>query len=130
MRKPITWALLLALVLLAAACGGSDSPGTDGTGEPTDTEEPCVDQTGQDLMKIEMGDNFFEPECLIVLATQPISIENTGTALHNFQLPGTQVDVDVSPGEPFNGEGNAVAPGEYEMVCKYHPEMTGTLTAQ
>ncbi len=129
MRKTL-YMLFALLMLTAAACGGSDTPGTNGTDEPTETQEPCVDQTDQDLIQIEMGDNFFEPECLIVLASQPISVENTGTALHNFQLPGTQVDVDVSPGEPFNGEGNAVAPGEYEMVCKYHPEMTGTLTAQ
>jgi len=139
MRKSI-YALLALLMLVAAACGDSGTtsqsptpsiPATDDpspTEEPTETEEPCVDQTDQDLIEIEMGELFFDPECLIVNASQPISVENTGEILHNFQIPGTQVDVDVEPGKTFNGEGNFVEPGEYSIRCKYHSSMLGTIT--
>ena len=138
--------LLVLLALFGAACGGDDggddptiaSPtGTTETPEPTDeptaTSEPtdeCEDQTGEDQIELDMQDNFFEPDCLVVLASQPINIENQGAALHSFTIDGTQVDVDVQPDSEFNGEGNAVAPGEYEFRCKYHPGMEGTLTAE
>ena len=148
MRKPLL--ILLALVaLLGAACGEddptvegptttaaepTDEPTDDPTDEPTETDEPCEDQTGDDQIELTMDDSEFDPTCLSVLASQTIHIVNQGEQVHSFTIDGTQVDIDVQPGDEFGGEGNAVSPGEYTFYCKYHgaPDgtgMAGTMTA-
>jgi plastocyanin len=133
LRRPLL--ILLALVaLLGAACGdsggtGDGTPTATGPTTPSPTAEPtddCVDQTGDDQISLTMLDNAFDPVCLQVLASQPIQIENTGANVHSFTIDDTQVDVDVQPGQPFGGEGNAVAPGTYTFYCKYHGSPNGT----
>lgn len=130
------WLTLVVLLLLGAACGGGDdptvpsSPTATGTTEPTETEEACEDQTGDEQIELEMKDNVFEPECLTVRGSQPIHIENNGAALHSFTIAGTQVDVDVQPGEEGNFEAADLEPGNYLFRCKYHPPMTGSITVE
>ena len=147
MRK-LAFALVLVMTLGSAACGGdgeepAEETGATGaaettgptaatgtTGEPTGAE--CVDLTGTETFTIVMGDDFFEPACFTASAAQGITIVNEGVSIHNFQMVGTMVDVDVAAGETFNGEPitGVVEPGDYELICEYHETlgMVGEVT--
>jgi plastocyanin len=59
-------------------------------------------------------------------------ITNNGPALHNFSIEGTPVDVDTQPGQtlPLSPPATPLAPGTYNVFCKYHKAlgMVATLT--
>jgi plastocyanin len=133
MRKAIV--LFGTLALLTAACGGDDEEpttpdpatvGTAATGATAatgTTGDECADLTGEgDVFTIVMVDNAFEPACFTAGAEQGITVVNEGSAIHNFTMVGTQVDVDVQPGAEFNGDpvAGVVAPGTYELICNLH----------
>ena len=139
---------MLVLTLGLAACGGDGDDPADDTGatgstaatgptaatgataEPTGPE--CVDLTGTETFTIVMGDDFFEPACFTASAAQGITVVNEGVSIHNFQMVGTEVNVDVAAGETFNGEPitGVVEPGVYELICTYHETlgMVGEVT--
>jgi plastocyanin len=119
-------ALALAVVLVsAAACGGDDG----GTEDPA---EECVDLTTQgDSFTVTMSGLEFVPACFTASASQRLTLVNEDGALHSFTIEGTAIDVDIAGGEtldlsPVSGQ---VAPGKYELICKYHlPSMSGSVT--
>ena len=82
-------------------------------------------------MAVSMVDNSFEPATLTASVTQAIELSNDGSALHNFTIEGTPVDVDVQPGESqtLDPPGDAIAPGSYRFFCEYHESagMEGTI---
>jgi plastocyanin len=99
------------------------------TSPPPTTPANCVDQTGQALFQLVMQNTSFSPSCVIAKSSQSIKIENKDGILHNFSIPGTVIDVDVQPGQTFNGESAGLAPGTYPFFCKYHKSlgMAGTV---
>ena len=137
-----TLAIVLGTVfaLTAAACGGdggedAQEPGATGvTGgtAPTGDGSNCVDLTGEGVaFTIRLEKNEFIPSCFTASASQGITIVNADTALHNFTIQDTPIDVDIPPGDEFNGEPitGVVDPGRYVLVCKYHlPGMVGEIT--
>ncbi|MBI4261649.1 MAG: cupredoxin domain-containing protein [Actinobacteria bacterium] len=112
--------LALALVALGApACGGGDGNG-DGGGASGPVE-------------IVLVDNAFQPTAITAAAGQEVVLSNEGQALHNLTIEGTDVDVDVSAGATETEDVlEGLAPGSYDIVCKYHVAegMTGTLTIE
>jgi plastocyanin len=140
----------LAFLLLAlAACTGDEpttapSPTPEATIEPTSEptkdppEEPapgsCSDETvsGSPEVTITATDNTFSPDCVIVLAGQGLELLNDGANLHNFSVDGTDVSLDIPPGEATRTEaiGGAVPAGSYEFFCSYHRSagMDGEIT--
>jgi plastocyanin len=78
------------------------------------------------------ADFSFTPSAIVVSTSQGLSIKNLGPSLHNFSIPGTQVDLDVQSGQSSNTEaiGQVVNPGTHEFFCKYHKSrgMVGTIT--
>ncbi|MEX2203424.1 MAG: hypothetical protein WD965_05000 [Actinomycetota bacterium] len=143
MRKlPIVLGAVLAMT--ATACGGdggqdADGPGvtgatgaTGGTEGTAPTGANCVDLTGEGVaFTIRLEKNEFVPNCFTASASQGITIVNADAILHNFTLQGTSIDVDIPPGDEFNGEpiAGVVDPGLYVLVCKYHlPGMVGEIT--
>lgn len=99
------WSVVLSAAAILVGCGGNG-----GAGDLT------------------MQDNAFLPESLTVSAGS-ISIANDGTALHNFSIDGQGIDTDVQPGQTETVDLSLDA-GGYPFECKYHPEMTGTLTIE
>jgi plastocyanin len=106
--------VLAAVALLAAACGGDDGgDGGNGGGETTDS--------------ITMVDNEFEPSSFTASSTS-LTLTNDGQALHSFTVSDGGVDQDVQPGEDASVDLSGLDAGSYDFMCKYHPEMTGSMT--
>jgi plastocyanin len=101
-----------AVALLGAACGG-DGGGNGGDGGTTDS--------------VTMVDNEFQPSSFTAGSTT-ISVTNDGQALHSFTLADGGIDQDVQAGESADIDLSGLDAGSYDLICKYHPEMTGSLT--
>jgi plastocyanin len=123
--KRYLFALVAATALTLAACGGDDGGRGNGNGGKPATE--CADLSADDPFTVRMVDNAFEPSCFTARSEATITVINEGALPHTFTIPGTQVDVTVQPGETFNGESAGLAPGNYDLLCTLHPEMTGTI---
>ena len=145
MRKALL--LTLGTAFLLAACRGQENPAIStpaSTSLPTTTSPSaspsvppnCIDQSQTEFVPfgLSLKDFFFAPPCLIVRNTQNVTLKNEGTTLHNWSIEGTQVDIDVEPGQVQNLEaiGGALAPGTYEFFCKYHRArgMRGTIVVK
>ncbi|MGH2653823.1 MAG: cupredoxin domain-containing protein [Actinomycetota bacterium] len=102
---------IAAVALLGAACGG-DGNGGDGGGT-TDS--------------VTMVDNEFQPSSFTAGSTT-ISVTNDGQALHSFTIADGDIDQDVQAGESAEVDLSGLDAGSYDLSCKYHPEMTGSLT--
>jgi plastocyanin len=140
--KKLTFVLGIALALTAAACGGDDedqaappettgATGTTATGATGATGDDCVDLTGEGTtFTIAMSKTEFVPECFTASASQGITIVNEDPLAHTFTIEGTMIDVQVNAGDEFQGEpiSGVVAPGTYELICRFHPFMTGEVT--
>jgi plastocyanin len=98
---------LSAVALLGAACGGG--------GETTDA--------------VTMVDNEFQPS-EFTAASDTLSVTNEGQALHNLTVAEGGIDQDVQPGESADVDLSGVQAGTYDLSCKYHPEMIGSITIQ
>ena len=108
----------LALVAtLGAACGGGGETGGETEGGAAAPGE------------VFMVDNAFEPAEITAAAGDSLTVENTGQAPHTFTVEGEEIDEEVEPGAETEVTIDLEA-GEYPVVCKFHPEMTGTLTVQ
>jgi plastocyanin len=102
---------IAAVALLGAACGG-DGNGGDGGGT-TDS--------------VTMVDNEFQPSSFTAASTT-ISVTNDGQALHSFTIADGDIDQDVQAGESAEVDLSGLEAGTYDLICKYHPEMTGSVT--
>jgi plastocyanin len=140
MRKPLI-VLGTVLALTLSACGGDGGQDPEGSGVTAATGSTratgatganCVDLTGEGVaFTIRLEKNRFVPSCFTASASQGITIVNADTALHNFTIQGTPIDVDIPPGDEFNGDPitGVVDPGVYVLECKYHlPGMVGEIT--
>jgi plastocyanin len=141
---------LIVLALLLAACAeepvtsppASESPTPEATfaptGESPSPETPpdgeCVDATasGRPEVTIRLLDDQFAPACLTVLGGQGLKLANRGAKVHNFSVEGSNVDIDVPPGETVRTEAiaGAVESGTHTFFCEYHRSrgMEGQIT--
>ena len=112
---------LFAITLLAAACGGDNNtpPAGDG-GSPS---ESAGSGGGADLTIVDFG---FSPTELSVTEGQTISINNTGDVSHTFTTDDGAIDQTISPGETVDVALTGVTTGGFH--CRFHSQMTGTLT--
>jgi len=121
--------LILVLGVLLTVAGTACSNGGGGAADPS---ARCVDLTAEgDTFTVRMADNGFVPSCFTASTSQAIRVVNEDGGLHSFTLEGTPIDVDIAGHETFEGEPvtGVVAPGTYQLICKYHlPGMTGEVT--
>jgi len=111
---------LFALTLLAAACGGDNTPPAGNGGSPS---ESASSGGGADLTIVDFA---FSPTELSVTEGQTISINNTGDVAHTFTTDDGVIDQTISPGETVDVTLTGVASGGFH--CRFHSQMTGTLT--
>ena len=136
-------ALLLALCALAlplAGCGGDDDDDGGGNGGATTSQQDTApagggaeDPGGEgQVVKVEIGDNFFEPKDAKVKAGATVEWTNEGNLPHTVTKedgPGGEFDSgNVEPGGKF--EETFDSPGKIAYVCEIHPGQSGTLTVE
>ena len=111
---------LFALTLLAAACGGDDTPPAGDGGSPS---ESVSSGGGADITIVDFA---FSPTELSVTEGQTISISNTGDVSHTFTTDDGAIDQTISAGETVDVTLTGVTSGGFH--CRFHSQMTGTLT--
>lgn len=122
--------ILAATAMLAAACGGDDDDAD--TGGATATPTNAASATGDAVEPLEVtvtAENFSFDTAEISAKTGQlvnITLKNDGSAPHSFTVGSTDV-ADVDGGEEGTGTFMA-SEGTAEFHCKYHSEMTGTIT--
>ena len=125
-RVAVPFALATA-AFLGAACGGGGEespPAAQGT-------SPAETGNNAGATELVMRDNEFVPSDFTIQAGSEITLRNEGQAPHNLTVQGQNVDYDVQAGESET-ESLELAPGTYDIVCKFHEAagMTGTLTVE
>jgi plastocyanin len=114
------------LSLLASACGGGEEPGPqDGgaNGEETPTENGGGG--GADLTIVSFA---FSPADLTVSEGDTITVSNIADTSHTFTTDDGVVDQTISPGEEVEVSLEGVSSGGFH--CRFHSQMTGTLTVE
>jgi plastocyanin len=116
-------AVLFALTLLASACGGDEDDG-GGNGGGNGEESPAEDGGGgADLTIVDFG---FSPTELSVTEGQVITVSNIGETSHTFTTEDDAIDEEIGPGETVEVTMTGVSSGGF--LCRFHPQMVGTLT--
>lgn len=123
-------ALLAAVALVGAGCGGDD----EGTGDTTTTETTTTETTETETtpagtalkgsvgpgFEISMTTDDGEPLGTLGAGSYELEIEDLAS-IHNFHLTGTAVDISTDVGE--EGTQNVTVelqPGTYTFVCDPH----------
>jgi plastocyanin len=142
-RRTATLSLVLATVALVACNDlpevGDDEPETAPTataGFQQDIDETCAEVSAPEgaPAPVTMMDNFFEPPCIAVSSEQGVALTNAGNQDHNFTIQGTDLSVDVEPGEDEETDevGDEVGAGTYKFFCRFHEDagMVGTIVVE
>jgi plastocyanin len=106
----------------AQASASSTGSGTITVGSDTANNHGSEDFTGKSTESLEADDFYFSPTVLKGSPGQKlkITIENEGTALHNFSQPQQGVDQDIQPGAKQTVSITFPQSGFLEFFCKYH----------
>jgi plastocyanin len=133
---------ILAIGLVAAACGDDDEEESTATrtpsGSPAATATPAAGATQIEIVAAALG---FNKGSLEATAGQPftITLDNQDDVSHTFQIyteeGGDEIagvePSTVSPGSTGTLTTTIAEPGEYYFQCDFHPEqMNGTLTVK
>jgi plastocyanin len=146
---------LVALGLIAAACGGDDTsatpPAATGTGPattstpsttPSATESPSGSPSAADAFEVEAEDLSFSVDSLTVAAGSQVEIDfkNRDDGIpHNFAVyESADATEALFSGETVTGSADTIytfqapsEPGSYQFRCEVHPtQMTGDLVVQ
>ena len=140
-------AMVFALGLVAAACGGGNDETPGGGASPTESEaeggtitingdtannKGTKDVSG-DETEVEMDDFYFEPTIIKAEPGSEFKVElfNESNNLHNFSVDDQDIDQDVAAGENFDVMVTVPDSGQLEFYCKYHKAqgMVGALEA-
>jgi plastocyanin len=113
LRSARVWLVLLAVVLVASACGeeepslsaGSEPGGEEGgsvtiAGQEA-TSHGSEDVSGMDSIQLELDDFYFEPTVLEGEAGQALTVTmfNEGDAPHTFTIDELDIDQELQPGD-------------------------------
>ena len=123
MRRRTPACVLVAAAAVMAACGGDDGAGPSSEPVPDDPDAVVV-----------ADDMAFDPDRVRVPAGEPVTIviDNQDEGVnHNIHVEGAPEPNRTPLRRGVSQQALAVTlePGEYELVCDIHPNMTGALTA-
>ncbi len=136
-RLTFVFALLGAIALVAAGCGGDDE-GSGGGGATTTGAAAAATTTtgaaaggGEQEIKLVAKDITWDTDSLELQAgtEYTVEVDNQDSVEHNFTFAEGNANKDVEGGEDTTVAFTAPAAGSYEFHCKYHPAaMKGTVT--
>jgi plastocyanin len=117
--------LLVALTLVAAACGGDEEGASTTVGGQKTNDHGSQDVAGESELDLELDDFYFEPTVLTGNAgeTLKLDLENEGDTEHNFSLTDQGIDQDVEAGEKAEVSVTFPDSGTLVFFCKYHQDM-------
>jgi YVTN family beta-propeller protein len=132
-----------APALLPALAPTSAPTGPAATAEPearsitlgtlTFSDHGTKDVKGQGELDLEADDYYFAPTFLRGAPgpTLPLEIENESGTLHNFTIPGQNIDKDIPPKAKVKVEVTIPPSGAVHFWCKFHTAlgMNGELLA-
>lgn len=130
-RVMIAIAIGGSLVLAACSNSSTTTTTTAPTVAETTTEAPATagDGVGATEDATVTASNFaFSPSELSIDAGTDITFTNDDTTAHTFTVDDTDVDVEVQPGESASVPTGELDSGDYSFHCRFHSQMTGTLT--
>ena len=128
---------LAALLLLGAACGsdGGTGGGPYGGGGASPTTGGGAAGGGEDdggggqaAATVQVNNFLFAPSNIEVAAGSEIEVKNgNANTPHTFTVEGTDIDLELSPTDSEDVTID-VDPGSYDVICRFHGQMTATLT--
>jgi len=135
---------LVALLLLGAACGsdsggaggpyggGGASPTTGGGAAGGDGDDGGGGEDdgggGSAAVTVQVNNFLFAPSNIEVAAGSEIEVKNgNANTPHTFTVEGTDIDLELSPMDSEDVTID-VDPGSYDVICRFHGQMTATLT--
>lgn len=109
----------IALAGLLAACAGSPEPSGNVTNGPASA----------DAIKIEAGDNVFEPATLKAKSGDELVLEitNKGERAHDFVIESPKVSTGILAPGAVSTATFTISKGPIEYVCTLHRGMEGTI---
>lgn len=133
---------LAALLLLGAACGSDDGAGgpyggggaspTSGGGAAGGGEDNGGGEDdgggGSAAVTVQVNNFLFAPSNIEVAAGSEIEVKNgNANTPHTFTVEGTDIDLELSP---MDSEDVTIDldPGSYDVICRFHGQMSATLT--
>jgi plastocyanin len=117
-RRVFAVPVILALTVMAGACGGGDSGGT--------SPEPETGDLAPGSAAISIVDLAFEPTVVTVAAgSTEIALTNADSTDHTFTLDDGSADVAIAAGEKTTVQVDLTESVGFH--CTIHPSMTGTL---
>lgn len=123
----------VALLGLAAACGGGDSkatptsaaiPTSPASGSPAATASAGAIPAG--APEIDQDGLAFKPDKLTVKAGEKVYFKNSESALHTVTINGKNESGNMKKGDVFSW--TPAAAGTYKVNCDFHPQMNATIT--
>jgi len=142
-RAAIAFAVLF---MLGTACGtesGGGSAGSDGGGNaggayggggatstPSGAAGGGEDDGGggEAAATVQVNNFLFAPSDIEVAAGSEIEVKNgNANTPHTFTVEGTDIDLELSPMDSEDVTID-VDPGSYDVICRFHGQMTATLT--
>jgi plastocyanin len=114
--RPTVRVFIASLALLAAACG---------SGQERSAQDLCPNPVP--ATEVQMVDFAYAPTCVEARPGTTLSVRNDGQAPHTFTVVGTDVDANVAAGQSERVDLSGIAPGTYEVICTYHPQMVAAL---
>jgi plastocyanin len=137
-RGMVAGVLIGVLALAAAGCGGGDDDGGGSAAETTAAPETTAASGttaagggGEDELKLAAANTAWDTDSLAMTAGAQVRVEitNADSIEHNFTFAEAGANQDIEGGEDATVTLTAPATGEYEFLCKYHPQaMRGTVT--
>jgi len=115
-------AVLLAVCLSLAACGGSKSP--TATDAPTATATP-----GSAVVPVDMTNNRFEPRRVVARLGQEVRWTNRDGVAHTVASQALRLSSEaIRPGETFTHRPRST--GSFKYFCTIHFGQTGRLVVR
>ncbi|MEP7367811.1 MAG: cupredoxin domain-containing protein [Acidobacteriota bacterium] len=124
----------LALLGLAAACGGDDSTSTPTSAaiptSPSGSNSPAATtgagQVPAGAAEIDQDGLAFKPDKQTVKSGDKVYFKNSESALHTVTINGKNESGNMKKGDVFSWASGAA--GTYRITCDFHPQMQATIT--